>query len=95
MVFDIIKYNKIRKFLDNYYHKSDEKVSFIAVTKNQPVSAINAAIEAGILNFAENRVQEAEIKFKDNINKDKFLINRLLKKIEVLVVAAVPRTRGN
>lgn len=75
MVFDIIKYNKIRKFLDNYYHKSDEKVSFIAVTKNQPVSAINAAIEAGILNFAENRVQEAEIKYKDNINKDKLKLH--------------------
>ena len=35
-------------------------------------NSINEAIKHGIRKFGENRLQEAEIKYKDNINKDKF-----------------------
>ena len=37
----------------------DAPVELIAVTKNHPVEAMQAAIDAGIMNIGENRVQEA------------------------------------
>ena len=40
-----------------------EDVTLVAVSKTQPQSAVEAAIEAGQLVFGENRVQEAAAKF--------------------------------
>ena len=37
----------------------DAPVELIAVTKNHPVEAMQEAIDAGIMNIGENRVQEA------------------------------------
>jgi pyridoxal phosphate enzyme (YggS family) len=39
-----------------------EEITLVAVSKTHPVEAVNAAIEAGLGNFGENRVQEAEQK---------------------------------
>ena len=38
---------------------AEAPVELIAVTKNHPVEAMQAAIDAGIMNIGENRVQEA------------------------------------
>lgn len=40
-----------------------QAVRLIAVTKTMPVERIREAIEAGLTEFGENRVQEAEMKF--------------------------------
>ena len=40
----------------------DAPVELIAVTKNHPVEAMQEAIDAGIMNIGENRVQEAAAK---------------------------------
>ncbi len=47
------------------YHtgRKPEEVTLVAVTKLAPLEAIQEAIDAGIINIAENRVQEAEKKF--------------------------------
>ena len=37
----------------------DAPVELIAVTKNHPVTAMQAAIDAGLMNIGENRIQEA------------------------------------
>ena len=49
--------------------RMDKEVTIIAVTKNHPTGSINSAIENGIENIGENKVQEAEKKFH-NISKD-------------------------
>ena len=43
---------------------AEAPVELIAVTKNHPVAAMQAAIDAGIMNIGENRVQEALDKAK-------------------------------
>ncbi|MBE6606164.1 MAG: YggS family pyridoxal phosphate-dependent enzyme [Ruminococcaceae bacterium] len=65
--FNIVKenYNKVTKELASL---TDRRVEIMAVTKNQPVEAINYAInELGISIIGENRVQELLSKY-DNIN---------------------------
>lgn len=42
-----------------------EAVKLVAVSKTHPASAIRAAIEAGVTDFGENRVQEAEPKIRE------------------------------
>ena len=37
----------------------DAPVELIAVTKNHPVTAMQEAIDAGLMNIGENRIQEA------------------------------------
>jgi pyridoxal phosphate enzyme (YggS family) len=46
------------------------EVTLVAVTKFAPLDAIQEAIDAGILNIAENRVQEAEKKFPPLLAKN-------------------------
>ena len=43
--------------------RSPEEITLVAVSKTQPVSAIEAALRAGVTTLGENRVQEAEEKF--------------------------------
>ena len=43
--------------------RNPSEVTLVAVTKYAPLDAIQESIDAGILNIAENRVQEAEKKF--------------------------------
>ena len=38
---------------------AETPVELIAVTKNHPVEAMQKAIDAGVMNIGENRVQEA------------------------------------
>lgn len=69
--------------------REDEKVELIAVTKTLDIDRINEAIDAGIMNIGENRVQEFEQKYdflKDKVachmighfqtNKVKYLIGK-------------------
>ena len=42
----------------------DEKVTLVAVTKNHGVDVMREAIDGGVLDIGENRVQEATEKFK-------------------------------
>jgi len=43
--------------------RSPSEITLVAITKTVPVSEIRAAFSAGIRQFGENRVQEAETKF--------------------------------
>ena len=42
--------------------RTGRAVTLIAVTKNHPVTAVQAAYQAGLRSFGENRVQEAKLK---------------------------------
>ena len=42
-----------------------EAVTLVAVSKTRPATDVDAAIEAGVRNFGENRLQEAEVKLPD------------------------------
>lgn len=44
--------------------RSDQKVTLVAVTKNHGVEQMREAIDGGVSNIGENRVQEALEKFK-------------------------------
>ena len=67
MSFNNINYLKILNFIENSinFYQSTYVPSIIAVTKTQPESVVLEAIEAGISEFGENRVQEALIKYKN------------------------------
>jgi PLP dependent protein len=45
--------------------RSPDAVTLVAVSKTRPASDVDAAIEAGIRTFGENRLQEAESKVPD------------------------------
>jgi len=57
-------------------------VKLIAVTKGQDVSNIKSIIEQGHLDFGENRVQEAEFKWRDILNNKKDINLHLLGKLQ-------------
>ena len=66
MPFFYKKYSDISKnmeIISSNKHKIIPKI--IAVSKNQPISSIIEAIEFGVRVFAENKVQEASLKFYD------------------------------
>jgi len=43
-------------------NRAAEEITLVAVSKTHPVESINAAITSGLVDFGENRVQEAEQK---------------------------------
>ena len=43
-------------------NRSPEEITLIAISKTQPVNVLKQALESGITEFGENRVQEAESK---------------------------------
>jgi len=66
MTFNIKQYQEIRGLLRKFYsQKENFQPQLIAVSKNQPISSVIEAIHHGILTFAENKVQEATIKFEE------------------------------
>lgn len=54
-------YKKMRDLIEKYH---SSKVTLVAATKGRPVEQINRVIKAGITIIAENKIQEAEDKFK-------------------------------
>ncbi|HUE82719.1 MAG TPA: YggS family pyridoxal phosphate-dependent enzyme [Pyrinomonadaceae bacterium] len=55
----------VRKKIDETARRCNrlsEEITIIAVSKTHPVEAVRQAFAAGVTNFGENRVQEAEIK---------------------------------
>lgn len=59
-MFNNTKFNQINDFIEK---KAKKKVKIVAVSKNHPVSSVMEAINAGVMIFGENRVQEAQDKF--------------------------------
>lgn len=66
-MFDLEKYNKIQQFIDNL----GKKTKIVAISKNQPIDAIQEAILKGVSVFGENRVQEARLKFENILKQNK------------------------
>ena len=60
-MFNINTYNEISKKIMDF----GGKTKIIAVSKNHPKSAVERAISHGVKIFGENRVQEAQAKFKE------------------------------
>ena len=46
-------------------NRSPDEITLVAVTKTHPVATVREAIDAGLDNFGENRVQEAEAKIPE------------------------------
>ncbi len=46
-------------------HRNPEEITLVAVSKTHPPQAVTRAIEAGVTDLGENRVQEAEGKIKE------------------------------
>ena len=66
MSFYNAKYKEIYENIQTFSSDSYKIVpKIIAVSKNQPISSIIDAIEFGVRFFAENKVQEAQLKFGD------------------------------
>ena len=66
MEFSKENYKKIHDFRQNLYLKSNtNKPKIIIVTKNRPISCVLQAIESGARFFAENRLQEAVLKYSE------------------------------
>ena len=59
-MFNTEKYNEIKDFLK----KTSNSCKIIAISKNHPRESVLEAINAGVHIFGENRVQEAQDKFK-------------------------------
>ncbi len=59
-MFDIKKYNEI----NDYLKKTSNSAKIIAISKNHPYESVLEAINFGVFRFGENRVQEAQDKFK-------------------------------
>jgi hypothetical protein len=74
--------------IENYRHISSlinslsKKTKLIVVTKNQDLNKVNLVIREGHRDFGENRVQEAIIKWKDLLSKDKDLNLHLIGKLQ-------------
>ena len=66
-MFDLEKYNKILKIIDNL----GKKTKIVAISKNQPIEAVHEAILGGVSVFGENRVQEAKLKFEKILKQNK------------------------
>tara|TARA_B100001057_G_scaffold240241_1_gene240639 strand:- start:3 stop:641 length:639 start_codon:yes stop_codon:yes gene_type:complete len=60
-MFNIEKYNEISDFLK----KAGNTAKIIAISKNHPLQSVLQAINFGVHIFGENRVQEAQEKFKN------------------------------
>ena len=59
---------EVRARLTTAAHRSNrpvEEITLVAVSKTHPAAAVREAITAGLDNFGENRVQEAETKIPD------------------------------
>tara|TARA_B100000963_G_scaffold263697_1_gene231805 strand:+ start:162 stop:800 length:639 start_codon:yes stop_codon:yes gene_type:complete len=59
-MFNTKKFNEINDFLK----KTRKSTKIIAISKNHPIESILEAINHGVYIFGENRVQEAEEKFR-------------------------------
>ncbi len=60
-MFNIDTYNEISQKIRDF----GKKTNIIAVSKNHPKTAVEIAISYGVNIFGENRVQEAQAKFRD------------------------------
>ena len=64
-MFDFKKYQEIKQIIE----KSGKSSKIIAISKNHPLSSVEAAISNEVNIFGENRVQEAKSKF-ENLKKN-------------------------
>ena len=59
-MFNINKFNEINNFLK----KTSNRAKIVAISKNHQIESVVEAINGGVYIFGENRVQEAQEKFK-------------------------------
>lgn len=64
-MFNIKNYKNVA----NYVQLHSKKTTLIVVTKKQQLDVINLLINANHIDFGENRVQEASLKWKNLILK--------------------------
>ena len=62
----IERYNKIKSFIDN----NNYKTNIVAISKTFDLPQIKPLIEYGHLHFGENKVQEAEKKWMNTLEKN-------------------------
>ena len=74
----IKNYNLINKSIQSH----SKKVTLIVVTKNQEISKISSLIEANHFDYAENRVQDAILKWKNLIVNNSKLKLHLIGKLQ-------------
>ena len=74
----IKNYNLINKSIQSY----SKKITLIVVTKNQEINKINSLIEANHYDFAENRVQDAILKWRNLISNNSKLKLHLIGKLQ-------------
>ena len=60
-MFNRNKFNEIKDFLK----KTSKNTKIVAISKNHPIESVLDAINSGVYIFGENRVQEAQEKFKE------------------------------
>ena len=67
-MFNAKKFNEINDFLK----KSNNSAKIVAISKNHPLESVIEAINFGVTKFGENKVQEAQEKFKNikEVNKN-------------------------
>jgi len=70
----------------NYVFKSvqslSQNTSLIVVTKNQDLDSINLLVKTNHINFGENKVQEASLKWKNLISRNSKLRLHLIGKLQ-------------
>jgi pyridoxal phosphate enzyme (YggS family) len=77
-MFNIKNYKNVA----NYVQLHSKKTTLIVVTKNQQLDVINLLINANHIDFGENRVQEASLKWKNLILKNSKLKLHLIGKLQ-------------
>ena len=77
-MFNIKNYKNVA----NYVQLHSKKTTLIVVTKNQQLDVINLLINENHIDFGENRVQEASLKWKNLILKNSKLKLHLIGKLQ-------------
>ncbi|OUX53986.1 MAG: YggS family pyridoxal phosphate enzyme [Pelagibacteraceae bacterium TMED287] len=72
------RYNKIKSFIDTHSHKA----KIVAISKTFDINHIKPIIELGHLHFGENKVQEAEKKWKPILSENKNIKLHMVGKLQ-------------
>ena len=72
--------NKIKSYISN--QNNSEKISIIAVSKTFDLEYIRPLVDSGHIHFGENKVQEAEKKWKSFLEKNKDIKLHMLGKLQ-------------
>ena len=76
---ELNNYNKVKQIIED---NQLQKTELIVVTKNQSLQKITDIINSGHLHFGENRIQEAERKWKELMKNNKNIQLHLIGKLQ-------------